>query len=115
MMFSISGHHLAEIRSWAFIGIVYFMATQSAKNIKLEEIYFDTLTRIPSKQYIQIQFLPHEKLHYVSIKKSSWVVLLRKIIVFYYDNHTKPMNIVCRKNADIFSVKQEVRTAATVL
>jgi hypothetical protein len=35
----------------------------------------------------------------------SWLMLFKKIIALYSENHTKPLNTICGQNAELLNVK----------
>jgi hypothetical protein len=45
-----------------------------------------------------------ETLH-VSMTTINWLILFRKIIAVYSENHTKSMNSLCGQNAELLIVK----------
>jgi hypothetical protein len=114
-MFGISGHHVAKIKAFAIYKYSLLQGNIDCKEIKPEEIYFDTLTQIPSKEHVKVEFLPHKELNSVPTTKTSWIMLLRKIIVFYSENHRKLINIVCKKMQIFLTLKKAVRRVTTVL
>jgi hypothetical protein len=43
-------------------------------------------------------------------------MIFREIIAFYFENHTKPINILCGQNADLLNVKVgKVKSKAVLL
>jgi hypothetical protein len=51
-----------------------------------------------------MHFLPQRK-HNTSVAKISWLMLFKEIITVYSENHTKPINIHSRQNAELLNVK----------
>jgi hypothetical protein len=45
------------------------------------------------------------KIQYVSITKTSWSILSKKIITGYFEKQTKPTNTFCGQNAELLIIK----------
>jgi hypothetical protein len=61
----------------------------------------------PFEAKSKFQFLPQRK-HNTSPLKISWLMLFGEIITVYLENHMKPINTVCGKNALLLIVKAGV-------
>jgi hypothetical protein len=55
-------------------------------------------------QYLRIQFLPKTK-QLISITEIKWILLFRKIITAYSENHTKAINTFCEQNLELLNIK----------
>jgi hypothetical protein len=49
----------------------------------------------------KIQFLSQRK-QYFFFAKIRWFLLSMEIIAIYFENHMKPLNVLCGQNADLF-------------
>jgi hypothetical protein len=51
---------------------------------------------VSSKYYLKIHFLPHRK-HCMSSTDTNWLILCRKIIIFYFENDRKHVSTLYRQ------------------
>jgi hypothetical protein len=54
--------------------------------------------------YLKIQFPPQRK-HNATLININLLMMFMEIIAVYFENHTKPINILCEQNADLLNVK----------
>ena len=61
-----------------------------------------------SLNYLYIQSVPHSK-HFLSVIKTSQLMLYREIIAVCSEIHTKHINTLCGQNVELLPVKLAVR------
>jgi len=60
--------------------------------------------RDPPKLYINTQSSPRSK-HYISVIKTSQLILCREIIAAFSQIHTKHINTLCGQNVELLHAK----------
>lgn len=57
------------------------------------------------KLFVKIMFkksaLTSNKMYLFTVTKIRWLMLFKEIIIFYSENHTNRMNILCRQNVNL--------------